>query len=186
MKWLLTIIIFSSNYRCKNWNVRSINCLNNMRNPMNCVNSCAEVLNWAEVGNRTKMHNKWIFNHLQNFLTIFELVLLTTLYTSPTIHKVFPISSLCNAIATPPSIEIASHTCILHLQIQVNIFFVKEPNNYLLGNPTFLSNAHTQWSLMFILSKQMQMQKRAFSHSPLSANACISNTCCTIVYKYRY
>ena len=40
-------------------------------------------------------------------------------------------------------------------------------------------------SFMFILSKEMS-QIKASSHYSLSANACISNICCTITYKHQY
>ena len=141
-------------------------------------NSCARTLNRATLGNRRKIRYKWTFTNLQILLSI-------TPYISPIIHKVFPVPSLYNVIATLLLIEIASLKCVIlvckyepnFLQINLNvlwdtlilcldIFIVKKTNNNLLVNPTFLSIAHTLRLLIFILSKQT-LKIKASSHSIL-------------------
>ena len=72
------------------------------------------------------------------------------------------------------------HTRVLCL----NVFPVKKPNNNRSVDPTFFFK-WPQQSLMFILSKQM-LEIMAVFHSPLSANTCISTTCCTIMCKHQY
>ena len=74
------------------------------------------------------------------------------------------------------NLNVLCHTQVLSL----NIYSVKGPNNNLSVNPTFLSNAPTLQSLIFILSKQV-LKIKAFTHFPFSANTCISSTCCTIM-----
>ena len=128
-------------------------------------------------------------------LSIFEIWHSTTPYTSPIVHKVFSIPSLCNDIAT--LLICVSFICVFlvnkyeptsHKRIRcimtytgslLEYFSVKEPNNNLDVDPTFLSNAHTLWSLIFIFSKQM-LKIMVFSHSPLSVITCISSICYTI------
>ena len=79
------------------------------------------------------------------------------------------------------NLNILWHTRMLCL----NIFFMKEFNNNLSVDLTFLFNVYILRSFIFILSKQM-LKFKALSHSPLSANTCISNTCCTIMCIHQY
>ena len=51
-------------------------------------------------GNCTKVRCKQILLNLQKFLTIFEIILSTIPCTSPTVHNMSPIQSLCNVIST--------------------------------------------------------------------------------------
>ena len=99
MKQILTIIMFSFNYECKNRNVRSINCSVNMRN------LCVGILDWGGLGNCTKECCKWILTNLHKFLDSLEIKLLANPYTSYMGNNVF---LFCNDIATLLSIEIAS------------------------------------------------------------------------------
>ena len=90
------------------------------------------------------------------------IVFLATTCTSHTVHKISPIPSLCNDIATLLSIEIVSIICVFFplqkwtnlLQIKLdvlwhtqalclNIFSMNEPNNNLLLNFIFISLTHT-------------------------------------------
>ena len=138
-------------------------------------------------------------------ITIFEIVQVFVIpHTSSTVQKVFLVLIICNDIITLFSIEIASFLCVIffykygsnlsrelecimrYTRSLFKQFSMKKPDNNLLVNPKFLSDAHTLQSLIFILSLKQMLKIMAFSHSPMSANACISSTCCTIMYIHQY
>jgi hypothetical protein len=121
-----------------------------------------------------------IFSHY-----FFEIILSAISYTSPMVHKAFLVPSLCYDIATLLPIEFFFLSFVYSSSANTNLtshketwmyyaiheffawiyFSVKEPNNNPLMNPTFLSNAHTLWSLIFKLSMQMLKNQGIF---PLS------------------
>ena len=96
------------NFKCKKWNVRSINFFYDMKNLMKGLKflSLYPKPSWT-----WKLHKNLLqMNSYQptKFLIIFEIVLSAILYTSFTIHKVFPIPSLYNDITTLFSTEMIS------------------------------------------------------------------------------
>ena len=96
------------NYRCKNWNVRPINCSYNVRNSMKSLKFLGQNPQTSWIWKLHKSPLQMTLTNLQKILTISEIILSATPYTSPTLHKVFPVPSLCNDIAIILSTKIVS------------------------------------------------------------------------------
>ena len=75
-----------------------------------------------------------------------------------------------------------------NLNVLWDMFYhVKEPKNNLLIEHTFLSNAHTLWSLFFIYTSKANAQYQGILTFFIEcANGCIWSTCCTIICKHQY
>ena len=171
--------------------------------PWSIINSCAKIPNQIGLGNCTKMYYKRTFTNLRKFLTISYIALWAIPHTSPIVHKLFLVPILCNDITTLLSIEIASFICVFFLcryghnlsqrnlsvlwdtrVICLNIFLWKEPIQLINEPYISLKFAHTT------IANVHNLKEIAKNHSilafSLSANACKSSTCYTIMYKHQY
>ncbi len=115
MKCFITIIILSSNYKCKNWNVKSINCSYNVRYSMKSLKFHGWNLNSSWTWKLHKSHLQMNSNQSTKILNYFEIAFSVILYVFSTVHKVFPVPSFYNDIATLLSTKIISFICVFFL-----------------------------------------------------------------------
>ena len=103
------------------WHVWSIKCFVQVRNHMKCLPILVlKSQTGFGIRNCAKVCYKWtLISH--NFLYY----IFGHPYNSPMVHKVIPAPSLCDEIATLPSIEISSFICVLFLA-NTDLFSHKE------------------------------------------------------------
>ena len=171
---------------------------------MKFSNSCAEILNRVGFDNYIKVHCKWTITNLQKILTKFEIVFSSIQYTFPTIPRYFQsqtfvmILQLYSQLNLPllyvyifssANTNLTSHKeTSMHYEIR-ELFawtFIMWNNLIIMYRWTlhfFQMPTHNDRSCSFLKANAKIM---TFSHSPLSANVCISRTCCTIMCKHQY